>query len=411
MAHVDLKYALLVVGCKVNRVEIDDIGAQMDSLGAIRCADESVQVVFINTCTVTAEADKKTRKMVRGALRQFPNAHVLVMGCAVAIDPDEYLSYSDRVRIVGKKTAVREALDLLGIYDVPDEALRVGENYNTRVSLKVQDGCDNACTFCIVHVARGKSVSMPFDEVLHEAVRYGEAGVRELVLTGINLATYYDEGKDIADLMQALLDAHPGYRLRLGSVEPLDVTEKLITLMANNKDRICAHLHLPLQSGSSKVLAEMNRNYSAEFFCELVDELYAAMPSMSLSTDIIVGFPGETDEDFQRTLDVAKHARFSKIHVFRYSKRADTPAAERKDQIPPEIMANRAKELQWLGKELMAQDMQSRIDTHELVLVEQQGRGMTESYHPVCFTSNQPEVGALIDVTLPSLIEEGAFIL
>lgn len=432
-------YALLTIGCKVNRVEIDTIGAQLDAAGCRRADDHSVSAVFINTCTVTAEADKKTRKMVRHALKSYPEAMLFIMGCAVAIDPEVYTSMSERVHVVTKLEAPKVALEMLHASALPcsdggfvssscelpadqslessdasdssSEGLRVGQDYRTRVNLKVQDGCDNACTFCIVHVARGASVSVPFDQVVAEAKRYGEAGVRELVLSGINLAKYSSEGHDISDLMRALLDAHDGYRLRLGSVEPLDVDEKLISLMASEPARICHHLHLPLQSGSSKVLAEMNRNYSAEFFRDLVDRLYAAMPELSLSTDIIVGFPGETGEDFAETMDMARYARFSRIHVFRYSKRSGTPAAGRNDQISPEMSAARGKELSALGALLHEEDMRRRCGHVEQVLVEQLGKGMTGSYHGISFTGDSYPVGSLVEVELPATFKDGMYCL
>ncbi|MDD6650714.1 MAG: MiaB/RimO family radical SAM methylthiotransferase [Eggerthellales bacterium] len=416
-------YALLTIGCKVNRVEIDSIGAKLDGAGCLRADDPSVQAVFINTCTVTAEADKKTRKTVRHALKAYPDALVFVMGCAVAIDPEVYTSMSDRVRVVAKGEAAQVALDLLGgndqdacaaralRADAAGEALRVGADYNTRVTLKVQDGCNNACTYCIVHVARGKSVSVPLPEVVEEARRYGEAGVKELVLSGINLASYDWEGADIADLMQALLNCYPGFRIRLGSVEPLDVTDKLIALMAANPGRICWHLHLPLQSGSTKVLSEMDRRYSADFYVNLVAKLRSAMPTLSLSTDIIVGFPGETDEDFADTLQVAKDCAFSRIHVFRYSRREGTPAAERPDQVPSDVSAKRSRALSDLARALADSDRESRAGTQELVLVEADGKGMTDSYHGILLPSGKYAPGQLVSVCLPEAVENGMYLL
>lgn len=407
-------YALLTIGCKVNRVEIDSIGAKLDGAGCLRADDPSVQAVFINTCTVTAEADKKTRKTVRHALKTYPEALVFVMGCAVAIEPEVYAAMSPRVHVVAKGEAVQTALALLGCSEEGsgcESALRVGSDYNTRVTLKVQDGCNNACTYCIVHVARGKSVSVPLPEVVEEARRYGEAGVRELVLSGINLASYQWEGADIADLMQALLDCHPGFRIRLGSVEPLDVTDKLMGLMAAHPDRICWHLHLPLQSGSTKVLAEMDRRYSADFYVGLVEKLRAAMPRLSLSTDIIVGFPGETDQDFADTLKVARNCAFSRIHVFRYSRREGTPAAARPDQVPASVSAQRSRELSELARTLANEDLRSRMGTEELVLVEADGRGMTDSYHGILLPSGKYAPGQLVRICLPEAVENGMYLL
>ena len=251
---------------------------------------------------------------------------------------------------------------------------------------------------------------MPFEEVVAEARAHALAGVRELVLTGINLGAYDDGGRTLADLLEALLEACPGARFRIGSVEPLDVSDELISLMAASDGRVCRHLHLPLQSGSSRVLSEMARPYDAAYFLSLVEKLRAAMPALSLSTDIIVGFPGETDEDFAETLGVASASAFSKIHVFRYSRREGTPAAERDDQVAATIVAERSRKLQALGLELGREDAKHRLGTDESVLVERVGQGTTESYHPVRWTSSAPAVGELVRIHLESLGRDGAFI-
>lgn len=298
-----------------------------------------------------------------------------------------------------------------GLVENGKKGLRVGAGFRMRVGIKAQDGCNNACTFCIVHVARGESRSVAFDQVVADAKRHADAGVRELVLTGINLGAYRDGERGLAELVEALLEACPSARFRIGSVEPKDVDDALIRVMAASDGRVCRHLHLPLQSGSSKVLAEMNRPYDAAFFLDLVSRLRAAMPQMSLSTDIIVGFPGETEEDFQQTLDVARRCVFSKIHVFRYSKREGTPAAVRPDQVPAEVSAERSRRLQELGRELCLQDAAQRVGTSERVLVEQIGQGTTESYHPVRWNGEGPQPGELVRMTLTGLSKDGIFFL
>ena len=282
-------------------------------------------------------------------------------------------------------------------------ALAVGDGFRTRVGVKVQDGCNNACTYCIVHVARGRATSRNAGDVREECKALAEAGVREIVLTGINLGSYrFDDGQGevlmLDGLMQALLDdtadvhepGQPPCRFRISSIEPVDVSDKLIDVMARSNGRICRHLHLPLQSGSTKVLAEMNRPYTAQQFEALVNKLYAKLPELSLSTDIICGFPGETDADFQETLDVAQRCRFSKIHVFPYSQREGTPAAARTDQVPPEMRAERARTLRALAKQLRQQDRENRAGTSELALIEENGVAMTESYHELPSSTKLP---------------------
>lgn len=272
----------------------------------------------------------------------------------------------------------------------------------------MQDGCDNACTYCIVHVARGRATSRPADDVVAECVAYAQAGAGEIVLTGINLGSYCDGAKRdpaavrLADLLRLLLDAtaHAACRFRISSVEPRDVDDALVDVLAASDGRVCRHLHLPLQAGSSKVLREMARPYDAPRFVALVERLYAAVPELALSTDLIAGFPGETDAEFQETLDVARACRFAKIHAFPYSRRDGTPAAARADQVPPAVRERRAAALRALGDELRAQEYARRVGTVERVLVESRGRGTTESYFEIPVPPDaQP--GTLRELVLP----------
>ena len=421
-----MSYAVVNLGCKVNRVESDAVVAALRARGAEPAAD-GADFVVVNTCTVTGEAEKKARKAVRRALKDHGRAAVVVTGCAAAIDPATYEAMDPRVRIVGKgellaaiergewDDAVSGAKD--GAPRFEDLAapvpLPVGEGFRTRVGVKVQDGCDNACTYCIVHVARGRATSRPAVEVEAEVRALAAAGVREIVLTGINLGSYCDgDRRDphavrLAGLLRRLLaetedlcgPGEPPCRFRISSIEPRDVDEELIGLLSEAQGRVCRHLHLPLQSGSSKVLREMARPYDAERFAALVERLRERVPEIALSTDIIVGFPGETDSDFRQTLDVARRCGFAKIHAFPYSRRAGTPAAARADQVPDAVKAARAAELRTLGDELRAQDRARRAGTVELVLVEEGGVAMAESYFEVPAPQGAP-VGALVRATL-----------
>ena len=254
---------------------------------------------------------------------------------------------------------------------------------------------------------------MPFEQILAECVRYARAGVKEIVLTGINLGSYCDTSerkpRTLAHLLSELLEStrryassdEPACRFRISSVEPKDVDEGLIEILAASEGRVCRHLHLPLQSGSTKVLREMARPYDADYYVDLASTLRKRVPQLSLSTDIIVAFPGETDEDFNATLSVAEECAFSKIHVFPYSKREGTPAAERVDQVPGTQAADRARQLRLLAKELRSADYRARTGSCERVLVEQCGRGMTESYYEIAVPSHLP-VGSLPLLPLPA---------
>ena len=378
-------FHIVNLGCKVNRVEADTMQAALLGRGASPVAEEAADLVIVNTCTVTGEADKKARKAVRHALAVNPVAQVLVTGCAAAIDPETFRSMDPRVRVVAK----RDIEDLLAD-DGAAMLLRTGAGFNTRVGLKVQDGCDHACTYCIVHVARGAARSMPAASVIREARAHFDAGVKEVVLAGIDIGAYRDGDMRLPQLAERLLeqaDAACGHgerpaRIRISSIEPLNVDDALIDLLASSGGRVCRHLHVPLQSGSSKVLREMDRPYTAARFRSLVDDLRERVRGIALSTDVIVGFPGETEEDFAATCDLVRHAGFMRLHVFPYSRRGGTPAAERGDQVPPEVKRERAARLRAIGAELAAQDLAMRANTTELCLVEG-ATCLTESYHEI----------------------------
>ena len=407
-----MNFAIVNLGCKVNRVESDSFASGLLARGGLETGPDAADVVVVNTCTVTGEAEKKTRKAVRQVLRANPASDVVVTGCAAAIDADAFISMNpDRVHIAGK-LQVDDVLDrLVGPIGHGAVPLAVGEGFRTRVGVKVQDGCNNACTYCIVHVARGRASSRPAQAIVPECVALAREGVREIVLTGINLGSWREQGENGCERLDALLerllaetaDIHevgqPACRFRISSIEPRDVSDDLIRLMARSQGRICRHLHLPLQSGNSKVLREMHRPYSAEYFKDLVEKLYAAMPMLSLSTDIICGFPGETDQEFGDTVELAKRCRFTKIHVFPYSKRQGTPAAERSDQVDPEVRSARAKHLREVADALRAQQLSDRARSVELALVEEAGQAMTESYFEVPAPQGA-RIGQLVAVTL-----------
>lgn len=410
-----MKYAVVNLGCKVNRVESDAFASSLDAHGAKSCDAADADLIVVNTCTVTGEAEKKTRKAVRGALRANDRATVIVTGCAAAIDKDTFLAMDPRVRVMGK-AELASSIDA-GAWGLDatarGPALPVGEGYRTRVGVKVQDGCNNACTYCVVHVARGKATSVDPREVVRQCRALASAGVKEIVLTGINLGSYRwrdeetGEATGLADLLRTLLeetaDLHKEgeypVRFRVSSVEPRDVHDDLIEVLATAGGRVCRHLHLPLQSGNSKVLREMHRPYNAEHFEAIVANLYERVPELSLSTDIICGFPGETEGEFEDTLRVARTCRFSKIHVFPYSKREGTPAAARIDQVPPGVKADRAQRLRDLGDLLRDKEREARKGTRELAVVEEEGIALTESYFEVPAPKNA-KAGEMIEVTL-----------
>ena len=408
-----MKVSIVNLGCKVNRVESDTIAKAYENRGAELCEVPDADVVVVNTCTVTEEADKKTRKSIRRVLRQNSEANVVVTGCAAAIDPEFYRSLDSRICVVDKMDLLEEVGD--GSAASSADLVRVGEEFPTRVSVKVQDGCNHSCTYCIVHVARGKAWSRPASEVIDEALALADAGVKEIVLTGIDLGSYSYAAGDrrvrLGALVRMILDSldacgHADVRLRIGSIEPRSLDKEFVSILAESDGRVCRHLHLPLQSGSSRVLGEMNRPYTAQDFLEIATMLKREVGDISLTTDVIVGFPGETEQDFQETLALAREVGFTKIHVFRYSRREGTPAAERLDQISSEVKERRAHELSALGDELRLDYAKRHIGKLERIAIEQDGWGMTESYCKVRLESPF-EQGALVTVRLTGVDDAG----
>ena len=404
-------YTVVNLGCKVNRVEADGFERLLAERGGVPVGEAAADLIVVNTCTVTGEAEKKTRKAVRHALSTNDGARVVVTGCASELSSETFTAMDDRVVVVPKAGAdlYLSELEMSGTApcETPESFPASPADGRTRIGIKVQDGCDNACTYCIVHVARGRATSRPAEAVVAEAVALARSGVREIVLTGINLGSYDADGLDLDDLCRRLLaetaelhaPGEPLCRFRIGSVEPMDVSMDLIGLLAEAGGRLCRHLHLPLQSGSSKVLREMGRPYDAEEYRQLVDYLRAMVPEIALTTDIIVGFPGETDEDFEDTCALARHVGFAKIHVFPYSRREGTPAAERSDQVPPGEKAARAARLRALTDELAAADRAARAGTVELALVETPEVATTESYHEMPVPAGAA-IGSLVPVKI-----------
>lgn len=415
-----MNVAVVNLGCKVNRVESDTIAAsyleQGHSLSDVADAD----MVVVNTCTVTEEADKKTRKTIRRVLRQNLQAPVLVTGCAAVIEPDFYREVDHRIVVVDKQDLLDQSAHgetLTNPQDTQPAFLRVGRNFPTRVAVKVQDGCNHSCSYCIVHVARGKAWSRPAQTISDEILQLAQHGVKEIVLSGIDLGSYsyLDESKSKRWSLTALVRELLGMlkvqglsdvRLRISSIEPRSVRDDFVELLAQSEGRICRHLHLPLQAGSNKVLREMNRPYTADAYEALVSTLKEKVPGISLTTDIIVGFPGETEQEFQETCDLARRVGFTKIHVFRYSKRQGTPAAERTDQIESSVKEDRAHRLIQLSDELRAAYILEQHNRLERIIVEKEGWGMSESYYKVKVPTNVAP-GSSLSVTLQTINSEG----
>ena len=402
------------LGCRVNRVESDHIVEDLASAGFAVGRQDEAALIVINTCAVTGEAEAKTRKAVRRALARPREPFVVVTGCAVSLHPGELAALSPRVVEEPLKSRVpARAIELLGSSLAETEASTARKDNNlaiteeflhdprqkalddtirllgrSRLGVKIQDGCNNRCSYCIVWKARGPERSEPPEEVLAQVRSAARAGVPEVVLTGVNLAAYRWECPDggtfgLDCLLARILDETDIPQIRLSSLEPMDVTDGLIEVMAGCAGRVAPFLHLPLQSGCTATLRRMHRPYTAERYAKVVDRIRASVPSLALACDVIVGFPGETDKEFEESYAFCERMAFSRMHVFRYSARPGTPAAEAPDQVPPQVMAERSALLRELGERMARADAASRIGTRERAVLEDGAKGTLGSFHRV----------------------------
>ncbi len=359
------------LGCRLNQAETDSIGAALEAAGHDVAAGPAEADVFVlNSCTITHQADADARAQIRRAKRRNPSVQVLVTGCYANADPQAVAAMPevDGVLGNGEKDALTEALGRLspttassGAF-VQVGALRRRKSFTalqaatprtrTRSLLKVQDGCNYRCSFCIVPQVRGGSRSLSVADVVTQARALVQAGAPEIVLTGIHLGTY---GRDLrprvrlVDLVAALLPELGEARLRLSSLDPHEVDDDLISLIAENAPKLCRYLHLPVQSGDPDILRSMRRGHTAEDFAALTAKLAARVPGIGIGTDVIVGFPGETDAAFANTYALLRDAPVAYHHVFTYSIRKGTAAATMPDQVPPPVKAERNKALRELS--------------------------------------------------------------
>ena len=409
LAAADVAVAFRTLGCKVNRVESDSIAAELLGRGARVVGEDEAAVVVINTCTVTAEADVKARKAVRQALRAMRAPVVVVTGCLAAVDAPALSALGERVVVESDKERVAlRVAGLLGLDVDPQSHVkartRAGEGFRTRAMLKIEDGCDNFCTYCIVPRARGVPRAVTLGEAVAEAGGLVAAGTREIVLTGINIGRYRDlaTGADLADLIGAV--ARTGIeRLRLSSIEPPDLTKRLLAVLASTP-AVCEHIHVPLQSGSDAVLSAMGRAYTTAEFAERIAAARGAIPGLAVTTDLIAGFPGETDDQHAETVAFVERMDFAKLHVFRYSVRPGTLAASMA-QVAPEVRSLRAAELRALGDQASERHVASRSGEMAEVLVERVAgpvaSGTTRDYLKVAFPATpETKVGDVVTVAV-----------
>ena len=408
------KVAFTTLGCRLNQAESDSMSEELSASGLSPAAPgEAPDVVVINTCTVTKEATKASRTAIRRAIRSYPDAKVVVAGCYAVSDPDEVRAIDGVDLLVGNDDKERFA-EVLGEAKLMQPLLQIGGikkiqlPYRVRANLKVQTGCDEWCTFCIIPKTRGPLRSLDEGRLLSEARAKVAAGARELVLTGVHLGKYtYDTGGDersLIRLFQRLLDIDGVWRLRLSSILSQHLTDEVLSFI-RNEPRMCRFLHVPLQAGHDDVLTAMHRPYDIAGFMDATRRAKDALPGLALATDIIVGFPGETDAAFEATLDVVREVAFSKLHVFRYSARADTAAASMPDEISPDVKKQRSKRLIDLGNEIRARFLNAHLGRPIEVLVEDERvvdgvsvcSGQTDDFVRVWF-EGEGLLGSLVEI-------------
>jgi threonylcarbamoyladenosine tRNA methylthiotransferase MtaB len=395
---------LVTLGCKVNQYETQYVKEALQTNGYREAATgEPADLCIVNTCTVTMEGDAKSRQAIRRLHQENPRADIVVMGCYATRDPQEVSRLPGVSRVIVDKTRLADELRPLGVERLPLGISRF--DGHQRAFVKVQDGCVLNCSFCIIPSVRPGLRSRPMEEIADEVARLAAGGRQEMVLTGIHLGHY---GIDLSRgqprdrwcrLWQLLdrLEKLPGdFRIRLSSLEAAEVRDDLVAALARNH-RVVPHLHLCLQSGSDRILARMKRRYRSTGFVERCRRISAALDLPAFSTDVIVGFPGESEADFAATCDVVRAVGFTKIHVFSYSPRRGTPAAELGGRVPPEVIADRRQRLRALERELADQYHKQLVGRRLDVLVEGADplrpgfvRGTSCRYATVSFPGHAP---------------------
>ena len=388
--------AVHTLGCKVNQYDTEAMLELFERAGYLSVPFEGeADVYLVNTCTVTGTGDQKSLKLIRRLSREHPLSDIIVAGCLAQRDAQRVSLPGVRL-VVGSRRrgevvellerAQRENICLVAVEDLkgaPFEYLSVTRHEGkTRAVMKIQEGCDRWCSYCIIPSVRGPIRSMPLADVKAEAKRLAGAGYVELVLTGIHLASYGREsGESLIDAIRVVHDTEGVLRVRLGSLEPLVVTDEFCRAL-REMPKVCTQFHLALQSGCDSVLGRMKRRYTTEEYRRAAEKLRAVCPNCALTTDVLTGFPGETDEEARRTLAFVEEIGFARIHVFPYSRRAGTLADRMPDQVPQKIKHERAAELIDLGNKLEEKYAKEMIGTVEDVLFETEEDGLCAGYTP-----------------------------
>ncbi len=414
------KIAFKTLGCRLNHYETDSIATQfVESDYEVVPFEEEADIYLINSCTVTHESDKKVKTFIKRAHRSNNNAMTVVMGC-MANSKKESLEARDDVSLVienEKKSYVHSLIDaqmkgeILELDSLQENRFNYGiaaPIFHTRSLIKIQDGCDNFCSFCIIPQVRGRGVSRPVADILNNIKELVAAGYKEVVITGVNIGRYKSNGLNFEGLLTQILDLEGDFRVRISSLEPDGFSDDFYKLFLHPK--LTPHLHLCLQSGSDRILKSMRRMYNVEQFRRVVTTMREHIPHFNFTTDIIVGFPTETDEDFQQTLQLMKELQFGHVHTFKYSKRKKTKAANMKEQVPENIKSQRSEQVRVLAEELKASYREQFIEKTQKVLIERvfdnYATGHGENFVPVKILGTDFQKNTFCEVKIKDIDKE-----
>lgn len=423
------KVAFYTLGCKVNQYETEAMLELFEKEGYEKAETEDYADVYvINTCTVTHMSDRKSRQYIRRMKKKNPDAIIAVVGCYSQVSPEEILSIDEVNLVMGtndRKKIVEEVkkIDASRKVSTVDDIMKVKAfeeieinktNGKTRAFMKIQDGCDRYCSYCIIPYARGRVRSRDLESIVKEVENLASNGYKEVVLTGIHVASYGKDIKDsdikLLDVIKQINDIEGIERIRLSSVEPILFTDEFVEAVST-MDKVCPHYHLSLQSGCDETLKRMKRRYTTEEYKAIVDRLRAAIPNVSITTDVIVGFPGETNEEFDKTYEFLKDIELTHMHVFKYSPRKGTPAATMENQVDPSVKHDRSEKLLQLNEENFNKFGQKMLDKEFNVLFEQKVgdnkyEGLTENYVKVIVESDNDISEQILKVKIKDVKNE-----
>lgn len=411
------------LGCKVNQYETEAMREALLNWGHTNDKNLSVDAVIINSCTVTAESDRKTRQLVRRMRRENPGAIIALTGCMVQAFPDEAKKLTEADIVIGNRDVTKivnaiNSYDNKRVFEIDEH--QNGDSYNTiglskfnertRAFMKIQDGCDRFCTYCIIPFARGRIRSRAVSDIKAEAQRLAANGYSEIVLVGINL-TSYGKGEDynICDAVDAVCEINGIKRVRLGSLEPDHITDEMLNRF-KIQPKFCPQFHLSLQSGCDATLKRMNRHYDSAFYEDLVNRIRNTFTDAAITTDIMVGFAGETDDEFNQSLNFAQKIGFARAHIFAYSRRSGTVAAGLKNQVSNTEKQLRSHQMAEITKQTEIEFLKSQIGNVYPVLFENQQNGVAEGYTPnytrVIIDTEKALTGQIYDVLIKSVQDD-----